>query len=209
MSPGLANGWARSRRLGAFAAACTLATLDHPGVDARDRAAWIQRHSRRFSRAVGMEVRVTGDPSDAQAWVGNHLGYLDILGLASVGPVAFVAKAEVARWPLLGRLATQGGTIYVDRTRRMAVGEVVGHIRQRATTGVPVVFFPEGTSTNGHGVLPFHAPLFEPLVDLGLKVAPFAIRMESSAGVEPAYWGDMTFGPHFLSLLGQIGRAHV
>jgi 1-acyl-sn-glycerol-3-phosphate acyltransferase len=149
-----------------------------------------------------MEVRVTGDPSDAQAWVGNHLGYLDILGLASVGPVAFVAKAEVARWPLLGRLATQGGTIYVDRTRRMAVGEVVGHIRQRATTGVPVVFFPEGTSTNGHGVLPFHAPLFEPLVDLGLKVAPFAIRMESSAGVEPAYWGDMTFGPHFLSLLG-------
>ncbi|MEI6340600.1 MAG: lysophospholipid acyltransferase family protein [Verrucomicrobiota bacterium] len=202
MTQNIVNGWLRSRRLGSFAAVCMGAGLDRPGTEAPSKAHWLHRHASGVLRAVGLEVKVSGHPGDARAWVGNHLGYLDVIGLGSVAPVAFVAKSEVASWPLLGALATRGGTIYVDRSRRMAVGTVVDDMKRRAETGVPVVFFPEGTSSSGSDVLPFHASLFAPVVDMGWKVAPFAIRMESSAGIDAAYWGDMTFGPHFLRLMG-------
>ncbi len=202
MTTRIVNGLKRSQRLGSFAAVCMGAGLDRPRSDDSCRATWMHRHARGAVRALGMDLRVTGHPGDAQAWVGNHLGYLDVIGLGSVAPVAFVARADVAGWPLLGGLATRGGTIYVDRGRRMAVGEVVDQMKQRAGNGVPVVFFPEGTSSSGEGVLPFHAPLFGPLVEMRWKVAPFAIRMETSDGVDAAYWGDMTFGPHFLRLMG-------
>lgn len=202
MKAKMGSGWRRGTRLGSFAAVCLGAGLDRSGTCAASRAAWLHRHARGVLRAVGLEVRVSGNPGDAQAWVGNHLGYLDVIGLGSVAPVSFVAKSEVASWPLLGGLATRGGTIYVDRSRRMAVGEVVEDMKRRAGTGVPVAFFPEGTSSSGAEVLPFHASLFGPVVELGWKVAPFAIRMETNEGIEAAYWGDMTFGPHFLKLMG-------
>ncbi len=201
MTTSIGNSWRRSRRLGSFAAVCMGAGIDRPGEHAPSRARWLHRHATGALRAVGLEVRVSGHPGDATAWVGNHLGYLDVLGLGSVAPVSFVAKSEVAAWPLLGSLATRGGTIYVDRSRRMAVGNVVEDMKQRAQAGVPVVFFPEGTSSSGADVLPFHASLFAPAVDLGWKVAPFAIRMEASDGIDAAYWGDMTFGTHFLRLM--------
>jgi len=194
-------------RLGRFLTRCARAGIDRPTSDPLSRAHWNRRHAVGFARALGLEVKVEGDPGDAQAWIGNHLGYLDIVGLATVKPVTFVAKAEVREWPVLGGLARRGGTIFIERSRRMAVAGATDSMEQSVQSGVPVVFFPEGTSSGGERVLPFHAPLFGPAVKAGWKVAPFALSFEcrGPSGLRPEYWGDMTFGPHFLGMLGHGG----
>jgi len=202
----------RLRRLTAFAASCIRGGLDRPGGDPMARAQWLNRNAAVAARALDMEVCVTGTPGDAQAWVGNHLGYLDIVGLGTVAPVAFVSKSEVRSWPLLGGLATRGGTLYVDRSRRESLVPLMDAMRTRAAAGVPVVFFPEGTSSDGSRVQPFHAPLFAPAVEMGWKLVPLAIafEVEGDPKVDPTYWGSHTFGPHFMGLLGhQRLRMHI
>lgn len=194
-------------RLSRFLTRCAHAGIDRPTGDLLSRAEWNRRHAVRFARALGLEVKVEGDPGDSQAWIGNHLGYLDVVGLATVRPVAFVAKAEVREWPVLGGLARRGGTIFIERSRRMAVAGATESMEESVRSGVPVVFFPEGTSSGGETVLPFHAPLFGPAVEAGWKVAPFALSFECKdpKGLRPEYYGDMTFGPHFLGMLGHGG----
>jgi 1-acyl-sn-glycerol-3-phosphate acyltransferase len=190
-------------RLAWFISRCAGAGLDRPNSAALRRAEWSNRHAIKMVRAIGMKVEVEGDPGDANAWVGNHLGYLDVVGLATVRPVSFVAKAEVEKWPVLGGLAARSGTIFLERERRMAVAAATESMSSRVEQGVPVVFFPEGTSSAGESVLPFHAPLFGPAVAQSWKVVPFALRYEVTgpAGTQAEYWGEMSFGPHFLSLL--------
>lgn len=194
-------------RVGGFLGTCLRAGLERPATDARSRAEWNCRTGTRIARALGLEVVVEGDPGEGAVWIGNHLGYLDVVGLSTVRPVAFVSKAEVARWPLVGGLARRGGSLFLERDRRMAVGVVVAAMRSRVESGVPVVFFPEGTSSDGTTVLPFHASLFAPVVEGGWLATPFAIGFEQSGPdpVEVAYWGDMSFGPHFLRFAGHGG----
>jgi 1-acyl-sn-glycerol-3-phosphate acyltransferase len=200
-------GCRRLWRFGRFLDACAQAGIDSPKPNPGDRAAWTWRHARRFAAAVGMQVMIEGDPGDAEAWVGNHLGYLDIVGLGTVRPAAFVSKADVRRWPIIGGLASRSGAVFLERERRMAVGHAVAAMSERVAAGVPVIFFPEGTSSGGGSVLPFHASLFGPAVERGWRLAPFALGFEtvSDGGAEPTYWGDMTFGPHFVRLLGHGG----
>jgi 1-acyl-sn-glycerol-3-phosphate acyltransferase len=157
--------------------------------------------------SIGMQVVIEGSPGDADAWVGNHLGYLDIVGLGTVRPAAFVSKADVRKWPIIGGLATRSGSIFLERERRMAVGRAVAAMSERVAAGVPVIFFPEGTSSGGDQVLPFHASLFGPAVERGWRLAPFALGFEvvADGGAEAPYWGEMTFGPHFFRLLGHGG----
>jgi len=200
-------GFRRLWRFSRFLGACTRAGMDSPTASLTDRAQWTRRHAQGFAAAIGMEVVVEGDPADADAWVGNHLGYLDIVGLGTVRPAAFVSKADVRNWPIIGGLATRSGSIFLERERRMAVGRAVAAMSERVSAGVPVVFFPEGTSSGGKEVLPFHASLFGPAVERGWRLAPFALSCEviADGGAEAPYWGDMTFGPHFLRLLGHGG----
>ncbi len=200
-------GLRRLWRLGRFLGACSRAGMDSPGESLMGRAEWTRRHAQGFAGAIGMEVVVEGDPAGADAWVGNHLGYLDIVGLGTVRPAAFVSKADVRKWPVIGGLATRSGSIFLERERRMAVGRAVAAMSERVSAGVPVVFFPEGTSSAGRSVLPFHASLFGPAVERGWRLAPFALGFEviPDGGAEAPYWGDMTFGPHFVRLLGHGG----
>ena len=94
--------------------------------------------------------------------VSNHLTYLDVLAYGAVRPFLFVAKSEVRRWPLLGTLASLGGTIYVDRDRGLQVADATLEIEQALRDGISVLLFPEGTSSNGSSVLPFRSPLLTP-----------------------------------------------
>lgn len=202
----------RARRLAAFARFCVWAGWNPPQPDPCSRAEWVRRHADIACRSIGMDLCVTGDPGDADAWVGNHTGYLDILGLATVRPAAFISKSEVRSWPVIGSLAQRGGTVFVDRGRRASLPGVAQAMRERVAAGVPVIFFPEGTSSDGHAVLPFHPSLFAPAVENGWRLAPFAIQFEclGPAGIMPTYWGDMTFAPHFLALLGHSRlRMHI
>ena len=95
----------------------------------------------------------------AVLYVSNHVSWADILVIGSVAPVAFVAKREVASWPLVGITAKIQRTVFVDRTRRHQAAEAVADIVKRLKDGVSVVLFAEGTSSDGNRVLPFRSAL--------------------------------------------------
>jgi 1-acyl-sn-glycerol-3-phosphate acyltransferase len=156
-------------------------------------------------KRIGAEVMAEGNPPRHGLVVSNHLSYLDVLAYASTMPCAFVAKREVREWPVFGAFATMAGTIYVDRERRSANDGAVRLIEEALAAGVPVVLFPEGTSSDGGHVLPFHSSFFEPAIRAGVSVTAAAIGYASSTAEEAAlaYHGDDLFGTHLVRTLGQ------
>jgi lyso-ornithine lipid O-acyltransferase len=141
--------------------------------------------------------------------VSNHLTYLDILVYGAARPFLFVAKSEVRRWPVLGTLAALGGTVFVDRSRSLNVAEAGRQIEQGLRGGIPVLLFPEGTSSDGRSVLPFRPPLFDPAIRAGVCVTAAAIRYHADDAAEDhvTYWGDMVFLPHLFRTLCVRGLA--
>ncbi len=137
--------------------------------------------------------------------VSNHLGYLDILVLAAVAPVQFVAKAEVRRWPWFGWLARCGGTLFLRRDQSRSLVKVTGQLRERVANGNTIVVFPEATSTAGEAVLAFRSGLLSDAAAEGWLVQPAGLRYEASADVRQTvcWWGEMRFLPHLWRLLGQ------
>ena len=170
------------------------------------RAAWMHRAARRHLKIFGGSVHVSGELPKSGLLVSNHLGYLDIVVICSVAPTVFVSKAEVRHWPVFGVLAKLGGTIFIQRERRTHVGEVNNEIESALTDGALVVVFPEGTSSNGETILPFRAPLLEPALRGGHEISLACLRYDLDDGdpkTEACYWGDHSFFPHLLNLLGK------
>lgn len=170
------------------------------------RALWMQRHARSMSKIFRLETRVEGAVPARGLLISNHLGYIDILVLASVMPTVFVAKRDVKFWPVIGVLAQMGGTLFVNRARRVHVGQINDEIQAALNRGALVVLFPEGTSSDGHTVMPFKTSLLEPAAQtthpLTVSAIDYAIE-DGDAGDEVCYWGDHTFFPHMLSLLAK------
>lgn len=206
---GVARTVLRSLLLAPLAAGCIGDFLLSPAPrELRTRTTWLRRTAHRHAKWLGLQVRVHGEIPHAGLIVANHVSYLDIVALSSVAGCAFVAKKEVASWPLFGTFAKMGATIFVDRERRGAVAEVSGLMRSHLDAGVPVTLFPEGTSSDGASVLPFRSSLFEPVAELACPVAACAHRYslaDGSVADEVAYWRDMTLAPHLLNLLGKRG----
>jgi 1-acyl-sn-glycerol-3-phosphate acyltransferase len=170
------------------------------------RAAWMHRAARAHLKIFGGSVHVSGVIPKNGLLVSNHLSYLDIVVICSVAPTVFVSKAEVRHWPVFGMLAKMGGTIFIRRERRTHVGAVNDEIEKALAGGALVVVFPEGTSSNGETVLPFRAPLLEPALRGGHQISTACIQYELADGdpkTEACYWGDHTFFPHLLNLLGK------
>jgi 1-acyl-sn-glycerol-3-phosphate acyltransferase len=167
------------------------------------RTEWLHRWCRFACRVLGIRVTTHGAMPRSGLLVCNHLSYLDIIVLSSIRPCIFVAKRDVAGWPLFGWLARAAGTIFVDRERRLSSFKVVGLVRDAIASGSVVVLFPEGTSSNGTTVLPFKSALLESAVQLRCPVATAAIEYaldDGSVADEVCYWRDMTLVPHLLNL---------
>jgi len=154
-----------------------------------------------------MRVNVSGPLPASGLVVSNHLSYLDILLYAAAMPCTFVSKSEVLGWPMFGVLARCGGTIFVERTRVHGVNDPARGITEALKSGIPVILFPEGTSTDGATVLPFLSALFEPAVETRSVIHPAAIGYSLADGVEAdlCYYGDITFLPHLLGALAHEG----
>ena len=169
-------------------------------------ALWLQRHSRRMLKMFKMQPQVSGTIPARGLLISNHLSYLDVIVIASITPAVLVAKKEIRSWPALGLCAQMAGTLFVDRERRMHVGTMNDEIQNALDSGVLVVLFPEGTSTNGQGVLPFRSALLEPAArhvhSLFVGCLQYALD-DGDAGNEVCYWGGHTFFPHMLNLLGK------
>jgi len=162
---------------------------------------------RKVLAAMGIRYRVEGEfPKGSTLIAANHLSYLDIVIASAAVPCAFVAKQEISHWPAFGTLARLGGTIFLDRESRISAWEAADKMVERMEDGVPVLFFPEGTSTDGVEVLRFHSTLFEPAIDRGLSVTPAAIFYEPSGSWvterDVCWFGEDAFLPHLLQVLG-------
>jgi lyso-ornithine lipid O-acyltransferase len=171
----------------------------------RDRAEWLHRACAIIVPRLSMHVSPSGQPPDNGLLVSNHLSHLDILLYAAVMPCVFIAKSEVVKWPMFGLLARCGGTIFVERGRVRGVNDPAREIADALRLGIPVVLFPEGTSTDGSAVLPFRSAFFEPAIAARAAIRPAAIAYSMSDGVEAdlCYYGDITFFPHLLSVLAR------
>jgi 1-acyl-sn-glycerol-3-phosphate acyltransferase len=171
------------------------------------RAQWLHRACKMIARRLSMQVTASGPLPASGMIVSNHLSYLDILFFSSQMPCIFVSKAEVLTWPIFGVLARCGGTIFVERGRGAVIDTVSSQIRGALDMGIPVVLFPEGTSTDGSSVLNFFPALFEAAVQAGAPVFPSAIAYELPGGreVDLCYYGEITFGPHLLTALARMG----
>lgn len=170
------------------------------------RAAWLQRCCARSLRVLGVKVEADGLPSGGAMLAPNHVSYLDILVLASLRPAVFVAKAEVAGWPVFGWFAARAGTRFLRRERKADVVRVGSALQPVIDAGVGLVVFLEGTSTDGRGVRVFRSSLLEPAVAQRWTVVPVAIRYEVpapyDAAVDVAWWGTMPLAPHLTKLAG-------
>lgn len=141
-------------------------------------------------------------------WVSNHLSYLDIVVLAALGPVQFVSKSEVAEWPGLGILARMNGSHFLSRSKPRDALRVSEAIEASLASGLAVMVFPEGTSSDGRHLLPFRPALFDAASRGGHPVWPMALRYFShhaDAKNDLCWHGDRDFVPHFWKLLGLPG----
>jgi 1-acyl-sn-glycerol-3-phosphate acyltransferase len=173
--------------------------------------AWRNFNFRRWAKVtaviMGMKISVKGtQPQSPFFLVANHLSYVDILAFASQVDCLFVAKHDVARWPILGHLCRSMGTIFVDRTLRKDALRVNDIMESALAGGKAVLLFPEGTSSAGNTVLPFHSALLEPAVRASYPVSYAAVSYRTPPDQAPAslavcWWGDMTFLSHFYRLL--------
>lgn len=172
------------------------------------RAWWMHRAACRVQKSVGIRSDVHGRPPEHGLVVANHLSYLDIVILSAAMPCFFVSKSEVDRWPYFGKAARTGGTIFIDRKSRASTAVVARQIAERLPLPVPVLVFPEGTSSDGSQVLRFHSSLFEPAVAARVPVTAAAVRYLIEGGRqerELCWFDDSLFLPHLWKALGTEG----
>ena len=170
------------------------------------RAVWLQRNSRRMVKVFAAECELPGVRPRAGLLVCNHVSYVDILVLGAMAPAVFVAKSEVAGWPVFGWFAQACGTIFVRRAVRGDVARIGAEIRDRLERGFLVVLFPEGTSSDGRAVLPFKSALLAPVSEVGRELFAAHVsyaRTNGSPDTDIPYWGDMTLVTHMVKLLSQ------
>ena len=184
------------------------------------RAQWLHESGVFVMKHLGIELRIKGTPPDSGLLVANHLSYLDIVTFGAALPCYLVSKAQISKWPFFGTLARAGGTIFVDRSSRASAESVTEIIYQRLKGSVPVLFFPEGTSTDGSELLRFHSRFYTPAVEMGIPVTAAAVRYIFDDGTperEICWFGDDSFVPHLWKMLGaanfsveiQFGEAHI
>jgi 1-acyl-sn-glycerol-3-phosphate acyltransferase len=170
-------------------------------------------------RVLRLHVKVEGAPSGDKPMliVANHMSWLDIIVIGSLLPVSFVAKAEVASWPLFGTLARLQRTIFIDRERRSSTGHASRTIGARMADGDAIVLFAEGTTNDGNRLQPFRSALIGSARDAlaaaehtrHVVVQPLTVSYPRRHGLPVgragrpfiAWQGDIELVPHLLGIL--------
>src|SRR5262252_7486252 len=167
---------------------------------------------------LGVRIRVVGRRMQEHPLliVSNHVSWLDISVITALAPVVFVAKREVATWPVFGLLAKLQRSVFVDRSRRYKTQEVNSEIAQRLAEGDPVVLFGEGTSSDGNRVLPFRTALIGAARDALAEaehtgrvwIQPLSLAYTHRRGLplsrherpRVAWYGKMSMAPHLAGM---------
>ena len=160
-------------------------------------------------RIFGFRLRRVGKPLPGPTlFVANHVSWIDIELMHSQRMMGFVAKAEIARWPLVGWLASRGGTIYHHRGSNDSLHGVMHQMVQRLEQGLSVGVFPEGRTTRGDAIATFHARIFQPAVVANVPAQPVALKygLRGNAQTIIAFGERENFFQNFVRLLGEPGR---
>lgn len=177
----------------------------------------IHRSAKKFRKAFKMTLKVNnlerlkafdGKPL---LLVGNHVSYTDVVVLSALDELIFITSVEMGNNPVLGSITRLGGCLYTDRKNPQSLKDEIHRFGDVIMQGFKVVLFPEGTSTNGDTVLDFRRSLFEIASSSGAPILPLCVRYKRLDGKDidesnrdTVYWyGDMTFVPHFLRLIGK------
>jgi lyso-ornithine lipid O-acyltransferase len=209
--------WRSVRLVGMFVVAGTELAVKRPSTR-EARADWLHRFCARALRGLGIEISVIGRFPERGAVISNHLSYVDIVVFAALHPCVFVSKAEIRSWPVVGWMTTMSGTVYVERGHGGSAMKARKGMQMAVDAGLPVVFFPEGTTSNGSGLLKFHSGLLAQVIGGDAPVTAAYVRYEfetdNGPGVSVAddvcYWGDRNMLGHVFTFLGLRGvRAEV
>jgi len=150
---------------------------------------------RHMLAALGLRLVFEGVPHRGPVLLAaNHVSWLDILAIDAAQPARFVSKADIRRWPLIGWMVACGGTLFIERERKRDAMRVVHQVAEALQQGDVIAMFPEGTTSDGHGLLPFHANLLQAAVVTHTPVQPIALRFSddtSRVSAAAAYIGDM------------------
>lgn len=158
--------------------------------------------SRGVCLTLGVRIRCHGEPmTEAGLTVANHISWLDIMILASLGDYVFVAKQEVADWPLLGRLFQGVGTLFIRRGHREDSTRLAKIMTQYLQRGLPLLLFPEATTTTGETVRRFGGKLFQPAHLSQSLIQPVAIGYAAAVRDRVPFVGDMDFLGHLMRLM--------
>lgn len=164
---------------------------------------------RGLMRVFGFRMRRVGTPlPGAVMFVANHVSWIDIVALHGFRMMGFVAKREIASWPLVGWLATMGETIYHQRGSQESLGGVLHEMLARLRDGRAVGVFPEGRTRGGDEIGPFHARIFLAAVEANVPVQPVALRYGEGGDAQTvvAFGPTENFAQNFLRLLGEPAR---
>lgn len=184
------------------------AALLLPSADQARRVDLIRRWSARVLAILNIRLVVKGNVPDfstaSVVFVANHISWLDVYLLGAVCPVRFVSKSEVRAWPVIGWLAVRVGTLFIERARRHDTARANQAVVDALRQGDCVAMFPEGTTSNGTLLRPFHASLLQSAINRGVRLWPVAIRYanrDGSVNLTPAYVDDMSFAASMSRIL--------
>jgi len=186
----------RLSRAGFFVAETLFRLGREPAGPVAERAERLRWVAENLAALHGLDVRVQGErPTGPCALVANHLGYVDPVAILTHVPSIPIAKAEVADWPLLGEIGSATGCLFVRRECPLSGARVLRGALRSLDAGVPVLAFPEGTTTAGDRVLPFRRGLFGIVRIAQVPVVPITVRYFD--GTRP-WIGNDPFVPHYL-----------
>ena len=201
----LTASWLMLRGAGHLASGWWTIRTRFPKLTQAEREAQVQQWAARFLQIWRIDLEVRGAPPQGGPvlMVVNHISWLDILVMHAAGYCRFVSKADVKRWPVIGPLATGAGTLYIERESRRDAMRVVHHMRDALLRDEVVAAFPEGTTSDGVALLPFHANLIQAAISAQVPAQPVALEfIDGRTGrisMAPIYIGDQ-------SLVGSIWR---
>lgn len=177
----------------------------YPWIPRRLQLALKRRWSRQLLQTLGVRLYANRQPLTGLL-AANHISFLDIFVINALQPAAFVAKDEVRHWPLIGWLCAHTETLFLTRGSRAAAAQARTALVERLRAGHLMAIFPEGTTSDGQRVLPFHAALFQAAIDANRPVTPVCLRYTDATGQTsraPAYTDEVTL----LQCLWAIARS--
>jgi 1-acyl-sn-glycerol-3-phosphate acyltransferase len=180
--------------------------VSKPGRDTRKR-----RWSRKLLSILAVSVRERNAPANLPErclLVLNHISWLDIFVINATSPATFIAKSEIRDWPFVGWLCTLVGTLYIERGKPSAARKATRAIVAELEHGVLIAIFPEGMTTFGRSLEPFHAALFQPALDAAATLQPIALRYLDAAGAytdAAGYVGETSFMESLWTILSTRG----